>query len=814
MTHGNEPNLNEPSRPPLLAAPRTRTGLEAIVALVAFATASVLLARLGYYALFSRFSFFDDEGYVLISLRHFVEGRALYDEVYSQYGPFFYLFHQPIYHLLHVPLNHDTARFMTLALWIICSCLGGLFVWFMTRRLLAVLLTQMGIFFSLFALANEPGHPIGLCLVLVFLLPVLAGAAASVRLTISLGIGILVACLLMTKINVGIYTFLALALTMAAATPGWTARTVQTLAGACILLLPALVMMAHLRESSVRAYVLLVTLSSIPVVLLHWSGPRVGYLRLRDSSGAILAALVTASAIGVGAMLQGTSPAGLLEGAVLQNRRFSAAFYVNTPTTNGGAVAAGAGVVCYLLCWFLGGHTRQQKACNWGITSAKAVFGLFVFCVTSQVTLDAPVGVEHTRLFNFALPFVWLVAIGPAGTVLDSGQQFARRSLASLAVLQSLVAYPIAGSQQAPATVLLTLVAALCLHDALEECPWSRIHPGLSFLQVPSKSTMWSIEAGVSKPIGAPLGVPVSLFALPGLSFKRAFLFVVLAAILMTYEWQLTYQQKLIYQERFALGLPGCERLHLPEGQVAAYRWLSYNLRAYADTFATAPGLNSLYFWTGIEPPTSMNATAWMSLLDGHAQQRIVDALSNYSHACAVRSPTILQFWARPHRADASFPLLDYIDEKFQTVGSVYAFQFLVRKDRRKPELLYCVSALPPPSGHAFQPPNWTALMVLPAMEGVKVHRITIADQLTGRLLADTGLGSNRNKIETFMDATGHLDAQVDLATHPIALSEPAHIWLRVSLTHFRQMYHPVFRLLDANGDWLASVPLLAAQPY
>ena len=57
--------------------------------------------------------------------------------------------------------------------------------------------------------------------------------------------------------------------------------------------------------------------------------------------------------------------------------------------------------------------------------------------------------------------------------------------------------------------------------------------------------------------------------------------------------------------------LPAAKRqLYLPhlndamrEFEVATYRWLTTNLRFHADTFLCTTGFNSLYFWTGQEPP-------------------------------------------------------------------------------------------------------------------------------------------------------------------------------------------------------------------
>ena len=43
----------------------------------------------GFGLMFSTYMTYDDEGYVLFSLRNFVDGGGLYDRVFSQYGPFF-----------------------------------------------------------------------------------------------------------------------------------------------------------------------------------------------------------------------------------------------------------------------------------------------------------------------------------------------------------------------------------------------------------------------------------------------------------------------------------------------------------------------------------------------------------------------------------------------------------------------------------------------------------------------------------------------------------------------------------------------------
>ena len=66
--------------------------------------------------MFSAFMFYDDEGYVLISLRNFAEHGHLYRDVFSQYGPFPYVFYY-LLHLLGLPLTHMVGRTITLLAW-------------------------------------------------------------------------------------------------------------------------------------------------------------------------------------------------------------------------------------------------------------------------------------------------------------------------------------------------------------------------------------------------------------------------------------------------------------------------------------------------------------------------------------------------------------------------------------------------------------------------------------------------------------------------------------------------------------------------
>src|SRR5258708_12976699 len=99
-----------------------------------FAAATAFTAYLGYLLMFIGFTTYDDEGFMLISLRAYLSGQALYDKVVVQYGPFYYEFFG-IFGALGVPFDNDSGRLVTLAVWVALSFLAGVSVFVFTQTL-------------------------------------------------------------------------------------------------------------------------------------------------------------------------------------------------------------------------------------------------------------------------------------------------------------------------------------------------------------------------------------------------------------------------------------------------------------------------------------------------------------------------------------------------------------------------------------------------------------------------------------------------------------------------------------------------------
>ena len=58
------------------------------------------LADVGFLSVNNHFLWYDDEGYMMISLQGVLEGRALYTDIYSQYGPFYYQLRELVFRVL------------------------------------------------------------------------------------------------------------------------------------------------------------------------------------------------------------------------------------------------------------------------------------------------------------------------------------------------------------------------------------------------------------------------------------------------------------------------------------------------------------------------------------------------------------------------------------------------------------------------------------------------------------------------------------------------------------------------------------------
>ena len=75
------------------------------------------------------------------------------------------------------------------------------------------------------------------------------------------------------------------------------------------------------------------------------------------------------------------------------------------------------------------------------------------------------------------------------------------------------------------------------------------------------------------------------------------------------------------------LSLPGAHWLRLDPTLTSQFHSTVDVLRTNGGPFFTVFGVNSLYFWTEMAPPTSANATLWPWMLNEAEQSAVVQAL-------------------------------------------------------------------------------------------------------------------------------------------------------------------------------------------
>jgi hypothetical protein len=109
------------------------------------------------------------------------------------------------------------------------------------------------------------------------------------------------------------------------------------------------------------------------------------------------------------------------------------------------------------------------------------------------------------------------------------------------------------------------------------------------------------------------------------------------------------------------LALPGASRLRVPADTAQQQQWLVQELRKKAQTFVFGEHAhNSVYFWTGIAPPTALNATVWPYLLRPEQQRRVVAAIDGCQGVYLVREE-----YAGP-APPGETPLSDYLNARFR----------------------------------------------------------------------------------------------------------------------------------------------------
>ena len=623
----------------------------AVLAVGLYALVAMLAAVAAYYTLFTVWAGYDDEGTLLVTLQSFSHGGTLYNDIYTPYGPFYYELFGGLLALTGADVTNDLSRSTVVVLWVGTSLVFGIAAQRLTGYLLVGITAMIAAFATLYVLANEPMHPQVLCVLLlgVFVLlaafgpgrrPLWAGAAA----------GAVLAALFLTKINLGTYAIAAAVLAAALTIePLRRRRWLSLPAIAAVLLLPLVVVYRDLDIATLRDMLAAETLALAAIAIAAWP---LGWRKGEDDGavgwllGALAGFAVAFAAILAAIVLNGSPLSDVYEGVVTEAMRIREVngggdFPITIAVVDWGVAAvAGAALTLSLRRW------RSDGAPSIWPGLLRAVAGLAVLLTVARITPFA-VGPSGGSQLSLPLMLAWIAAVPPAGADEGPFKRFVRVLLPALGALEVLQAYPVAGSQVGIASLTFVPVGALLLGDALTSLrEWSAARGALALER-----------------FGAVVAIALAAIA---------------ADFAVNSILRSIVNNKMVYDERKSLPFSGASRLRPLESDHENYTRLVADLRRYRCTdFIGYPNVNSLYLWSGIEPPAPDAPGAWIEALDSERQQRVVNELRASPRPCAIRNEGLAGAWLGgeppPDR-----PLVNYVLNDFRTVDEVGDFQFML----------------------------------------------------------------------------------------------------------------------------------------
>jgi hypothetical protein len=600
------------------------------VSTAGFAAVTALCVWLGYFTMFNSYGGWDDEGDLLISLQAFARHGGLYTHTYSAFGPFYYEAFTTVFRWL--PVTVDNGRVVTIVVVLLASFGFGLAVKMFTGNLIAGLATQVGSFISMIlSFVDESGHPTSLVwLLFAVALIALALVARGKRSVGFVVLGATMAALVLTEVNVGALAVIAVLFAGLALAPlRGRLRLARPAAAVLFVVTPFLLLKVggHAAQSWAVKYSVAVALAAAGVVVLTLDRRLQGLVKGRDISRFLLGGGVLTVVSVVIAIISGTRPLDIVRGMFIDTAHYSNIFTIPLVLANWvpvwGAVCL-VGAVLYRL--------YRDRSSAPGVVDAAlhVVAGLaMLYIAVTQAQLAPPIPVS----FTVALPLLFFAAVPPVGA--SQSERVARVVLVSLAVLEGLIAYPVAGAQIEWSSLLIIPAGMLCLNDGLRQLrrPLARARLGYRVVA----------------------GVVTSALLLSGLGWLASVFVGNLS------------DETTGYYANVKTTLPGSDKVRLPAPQAAGLESLTHAIRSQCSSLVTLPALNSLYLWTGESlPPDWFNT--WFYTSDGPQQEQIVQNVERQGSAgfCVVYSPEWWTFWLQGHRPP-ELPLLRFVQSFLKT---------------------------------------------------------------------------------------------------------------------------------------------------
>lgn len=571
------------------------------------AAATCVLAGIGvayYFALVmvrSQYVWYDDEGFMLMTLRQYTGGTPLYDRMYTEYGPFYYVTLDTLFRLIGASIGHDQIRRFTIGAWLITALAWSFLVWVWSRSAawtVAALLTTIVV---LRPLNGEPGHPQLVILLLfsvAFVVSALYGRLRSTMIFATLGMSS--AAMLLTKINVGILVLAGLAtLFTASLRANQRATLLPTVVHATCVAIPVVLMHRRLLDPAAvlqcavytfGIWALIHLLRREVVVDIPWS----------DISSFLAGGLAIVVSTVLAVLVHGTSPGALVDGIVMQPLEFSRAVPLPPASPFFLVIAV---LCCVTSLSILRSHNGQTAR-----PPAAAAFAVIIVAVVSPPLVAA-----------IAPAIVWIFVPRSIGSAVGPGTRFSRLVVTVAATLALLMTYPVSGTQAYIAASLVVLAA---------------------------------FGALVESPPGSP---SVLLVRVPRMTVSRHFLCAVVligALYLIGLNVALSF-----WLPRTPAHLPNSTLIRLSPEHNATMVDITARVSALCQTLVTIPGMNSFHIWSGLPHPNGFIVSAAMVLFDPDTQERLRRDFLASPRPCVIFNPHLERWSARfrPARPDQPF---------------------------------------------------------------------------------------------------------------------------------------------------------------
>jgi hypothetical protein len=612
------------------------------LAVLAFVAVTVVTYEVAHPRIFVGFASYDDEGYMLTALGSFLDHGHLYNDVFSQYGPFYYEAWGAVFSILGLPVDHESGRVVTSLAWVASSLGLGLATWRMTRSALLGLATQTMVFGGLVTLVNEPMHPGG---IICLLLATIVGISCLVRDEASpyamAALGGAVMALILVKVNVGGFALASLALACVVSYPVLARRRwIRPLVEVGFVAIPLLLIFSKVGESWARHYAVHVAAAALALVIaLRARRPRE---RADEELWWLVGGLIAVGlTVCLAILAAGTTPAGLVKGVIEQPLRQSDAFSIPLGLTNGTYLLDFLAIAGALGYWYA--ERNRVGPPRPAVTALASAVGIAIGITMALSVIGRTPLLDQVVVPGYPLAllgFAWVALVGPTGPA-EAPTAFPRLLLPALAVLQSLHAYPVAGSQVQWSAILLIPVGALCIANGVR---------GLA----------GTIEPGPERRVIAVIGAAVAVAAL-----------LVLANVQLR---QPLNEARAAYNGSERLQLPGAEDVRVSPEEAETYRSVVAAIDENCSTFVMLPGMDSFYVWTEIDPPTLFNATGWPTLFDDETQERVIEEIRDIEGLCLLRNNPQAAGWGA-----VEGPLVDYLSKGFEPVATIGVYELLKR---------------------------------------------------------------------------------------------------------------------------------------